>query len=465
MAPVPEAPLADLWREADPEVVADFVGALFAARGYEVERVDDRLLRLDPGSRTIVVSPEGTQLPPEADAVVAADPRSVRTGRDTDVIDADALREQLAYGVDRSVARTLLAAHFGFEAGASYAGGSGVDEPTVTDTDSAAADTGYGSPAWQGNRLAIAIAAVAGIVLVGLAVGGVPAVPADGLTARLDGPSVAETPVRTPTVTATGTPQSASDGQNGQAIATAATPGAGTAQQSADAAAERLSRQHPPGIDGDGLTNIDRLIATHRSHLSNTSYTMTVEYREFDDGRVTGVYAETIRVENDSRYSVSVSTEGTIQTSPRAIVGADAFSNEQRAWLRLRSTEPYMQSRLSTTRFLGQTARYLRWSLSAEKSTLRDRRAAGNRTVYRVTTDGDPYQGIRDAAGTVYVTGDGLIQYGRWTYTTIRPEVRVEFVIRTTKVGATAVSRPGWVNTDQSQGDDESESKSDGGSG
>jgi len=465
MAPVPEAPLADLWHEADPAAVADFVGDVFAARGYEVERVDDQLLRLDPGSRTIAVSPEGRQLPPEADAVVVADSRSVRAGRDTDVIDADALREQLAYGVDRSVARTLLAAHFGFEASAGHAGSSGTDEPTVTDTDSTAADTGYGSQAWQGNRLAVAIAAVAGIVLVGLAVGGVPAVPADGLTAGFDDPTVAETPVRTPT--ATGTPQSASDGQNGQAVATAATPGARTAQQPADAASERLSRQRPPGIDGDGLADIDRLIATHRSHLSNTSYTMTVEYREFDDGRVTGVYAETIRVENDSRYSVSVSTTGTIQTSPRAVVGADAFSNEQRAWVRLRSTEPYVRSRLSTTRFLGQTARYLRWSLSAEESTLRDRRAAGNRTVYRVTTDGDPYQGVRNAAGTVYVTGDGLIQYGRWTYTTIQPEIRVEFAIRTTKVGATTVSRPGWVDTDQSEGasDDGSGGENDSGSG
>jgi len=361
--------LAAACREADPAAVTAFVGALYAARGYEVERLDDGLLWLDPGDRTVAVSPAGqAEPPPEADAVVAVDSR-IRTGDDTELIDADALHEQLAYGVDRSVAWDLLAARF-------------------------------------------------------------------------DGGSAVETPV--PTATPTATP--AGDDRNGEAIAAAATPGAETPQQLDEAASEQLTGQPPPGVDEEGLADIDELIATHRSHLSDTSYTLTVEYRELEDGRVTGVYTETIRVENDSRYSVSVSTEGIIQTSPRAIVGADAFSNERRAWVRLRSTEPYVRSRLSTTRFLGQTARYLRWSLSVEESTLQDRRATGNRTVYRITTDGDPYQGVRNAAGTVYVTDDGLIRYGRWTYTSVRPEIRVEFTLRTTNVGSTTVSRPGWVD-------------------
>ena len=134
-------------------------------------------------------------------------------------------------------------------------------------------------------------------------------------------------------------------------------------------------------------------------------------------------------------------------------------------WVRLHSTEPYVRSRLSTTRFPGQTARYLRWSLSAEDSTLQDRQVAGNRTVYRVTTDGDPYQGVRDAAGTVYVTGDGLIRYGRWTYTSVRPEIRVEFSLRTTNRGSTTVSRPGWVDADAEQGESGNDSGNEGENG
>ncbi len=469
MAPVDGGELADLCREADAGTLAAFVADLYAARGHDVER-GEGLVYLEPGGRTLAVRPtDASEVPPEADAVVAVDAGSVGDP-DLDVVDAHALAEHLAYAVDRSVAQDLLGRHFGVAvepddshgtiedrpAADGPAGGRATDEPrspTGEGTRSGPESTSPGLGRWRGRRPAVAVVVVATLLVVGGLGGGLFAAPSD-VGATGEDPSTA-TPTATPATTAT-----ASGESNGDAIATGNRPSRETPQHSIGNATEQLTGQYPPGVDEAGLADIDTLIATHRSVLSNTSFTVTVQYREFEDGRVTGTFVETVRVESASRYAVSVDSAGTLRTTPRAVVGAEAFSTGNRTWVRLRSTEPYVRSRFSTSRILGQLARYLRWSLSVENSTLRERPSGVNGT-YRITTDGDPYQGITAAAGTAYVTDEGLVTYGRWTYTNVRPETRVEFSIHTSGVGSTTVSRPGWVDT--VGGSNATENESDGG--
>jgi hypothetical protein len=403
-------------RAVDAETLAAFVADLSRARGYEVDRPGEGRLRLEPGGRVLAVRPGPVRdVPPAADAVVA--PAADRTAGG-DVVDADTLYRQLHYAVDRSVARDLLATHLGLD----------------PDREASEEDPVHlGGHPLTGGGLALGLALVATVVLAGaLAVAGVAELPGGA------GDLSAETPIPTPAATATPPAD-----RNGDAIATGDSSRR-TPQQSLENATEQLTA-YPPGVDERGLADIDTLIAAHRSVLSNTSFTVTVQYREFEDGRVTGTFVETVRVERPSRYAVSVDSAGTLETTPRAVVGADAFSNENRTWVRLRSTEPYVRSRLSRSRMLGQLARYLRWSLSVENSTLREHSEGG---TYRITTDGDPYQGITDASGTAYVTDEGLVTYGRWTYTNVRPETRVEFSIHTTDVGSTTVSRPRWIDTE-----------------
>jgi len=454
-------------RDADPGTVAAFVADLYAARGYDVERQDDGLLRLHPGSRTLAVQPtDAADVPPDVDAIVTVEAGTV-TDPDLDVVDADALYEQIAYALDRSVARDLLGRHFGSAVGRhgfdrqGEPGDAGPTEdstPTGMATDQSAGETpldernernGHGATsvgprAWRRSRLTAVLAVAGMVLLVGVLAAGMPVQSPD--IGDSDRAVSAETPSPTPA----GTPTTSGD-RNGAAIATGKSSAERTSQDSLDVAYSRVTGERPPGIGADGLANIDALIATHRSVLSNTSFTVRVQYREFEDGRVTGAFVETVRVESRDRYSVSVAETGTLQTSPRAIVGADAFSNGNRTWVRPGPGEAYVRSRLSTSRMLGQLARYLRWSLSVEESTLHGQPTDDSGT-YWIRTDGDPYQGIRDASGTVHVTGEGVITYGRWTYATIRPEARVEFSVRTTGVGTTTVSRPGWVEDGTANG-------------
>jgi hypothetical protein len=432
--------LAAVLQGTDRRAVADFVAALYAARGYTVDRPGDGLLRLEPGNRTVAVRPDGEPAP-AADVVVVPSPPENRSGDGVDVVDAGELHEQLHYAVDRAVARELLSTQLDLEtalpsADAGNRASADADNRASADASpegqqSGVPDTRPRFP-WRGTRQSLVLAAAVGVAVLAVVVGGVPV--GDPATDE-SGPTI------------TGTPTAVSEVDSRDEDATAArTPDERSTEQPTETAGEQSAATGPPGVDREGLANIDRLITAHRSRISGTSYAMTIRYREFEAGQVTGVYVETIRVENESRYSTSVTTTGSFETSPRVVVGADVFASNGTRRVQVDPTQPFVSRRSSPVRLLGQTARYLRWSLSVESSTLRGRESNGNHTTYRVTTDGDPYQGIRNASGTVYVTESGLITYGRWTYTTVGSETRVEFSVQTTDVGSTTVGRPGWVD-------------------
>lgn len=465
MAPVSGPELASLCGQTDRETVTEFVADLYAARGYDVDRRAGGILRLQPGGRTVVVGPtEGSAVPPEGDAVVTAGMATAEATEAADeategldIIDADTLHEQLDYAIDPAVARELLGKHFGGQSGRNGSDGQSgpvnerrsdgraLDSPA---TDRSASDTPReGQEAtpvdprrWRRSRLTAVVAVTGVFLLVVVLAGGMLVL--SPASSGADDTASAETPSPTPA----GTPTPSAD-RNGEALAGGESTTGQTPQHPTSESDTQLSGQYPPGVGEEGLADIDRLIASHRSVLSNTSFTTTIRYSEFENGQVTGVYVESIRVENRDRYSVSTSSSGTLQTTPRAIVGADAFASENQTRVRLRTSEPYVRSRLSYSRMLGQLSRYLRWSLSVEESTLRGQ-PSGDSGTYRITTDGEPYSGLRDASGTVYATPEGVIAYARWTYTTIRPETRVEFSIETTGVGTTTVTKPDWPEAD-----------------
>ena len=424
--------LAAVLQETDLCAVTDFIAALYVAQGYTVDRSGDGLLRLEPGNRTVAVRPDGEPAP-AADVVVVPNPPETRSGDGVDVVDAGELHEQLHYAVDRAVARELLSTRLDLE----------TTLPSADAGSRASADTSpegrrSGVPGtlsrfpWRRTRQSLVLAAAVGVAVLAVVAGGVP----------VGDPATDESG---PTTTGTPTAVSEVDSQGENATATR-TPDERSTEQPTETAGGQSTATGPPGVDPEGLANIDRLITAHRSQISDTSYAMTIRYREFEAGQVTGVYVETIRVENKSRYSTSVTTTGSFETSPRVVVGADVFASNGTRRVQIDPTQPFVSGRSSPVRLLGQTARYLRWSLSVESSTLQGRESSGNHTTYRITTDGDPYQGVRNASGTVYVTESGLITYGRWTYTTVGSETRVEFSVQTTDVGSTTVGRPGWVD-------------------
>ncbi len=391
---VPRDRFARATRSADPETLAAFVADLYRARGYEVHRPADGLLRLEPGGRTLAVRPGCARDVPG----------------DVEVVDADTLHRQLHYAVDRSVARDLLATHLGLDPDNERAIQMGAEQLT-------------------GGGLALGLALIAAVALAGaLAVAGVAELPGNG------GNSPVETP--SPTPTGTTTPSTPDAG----AMDASAAPGL----QSVDD--EVGGQSLPPGVESEGISDTDELVEAHRARLIDESFTLRVWHREFVDGRLTGVYVETVRVENASAYSASVSKTGTLRTTPQAIVGADLYVTGGRRYVTDTVVGSYFRSRATPARFRRQIEQYLRWSLSAERTAIAGRDTTPNRTVYRLATEGDSYSLVDGAAGTAYVTDEGLITYGRWTYRQPnRDDVRVEFAVQTSDVGTTTVRRPGWV--------------------
>jgi len=448
--------LAEACHEADPEAVADFVADLYEARGYDVDRVGDRLLCLSPGDRTVAVCPESTAPRQSVDAVVAPDVTEL-ADLEADHIDAETLHEHIHYAIDRAKARDLLVTHLGVTETnlAADTDSRGPDSPKrdrlskgkgvgssdeaaghdVGTTDDTVAPGWFDASAVLGQRIgqwgvAVLVVAVA-VLLVGVAVGGLSEMPGSDRDTD-DSTVVAPEPRPTPW----------NDSLANVAVRNATlTPTSGS---DVTADAESL----PPGIGPGGIADRNVLTATHRAQLTNDSHTVTIEHREYgDDGeRVTGVYTETIRVENESRYRADVSVVGNLSTTPRAIAGADLFVIGNERYIDESTHSPYFRSRATPARFRWQLVRYLRWSLSVERSTIHEGSPAN---TTRITTDGDPYPGVENASGTVYVTDDGLISYARWTYTLpTESNKRVEFVVRTTDVGSTTVSRPPWATFD-----------------
>jgi len=400
-------------RAVDAETLAAFVADLSRARGYEVDRPGEGRLRLEPGGRVLAVRPGPVRdVPPAADAVVA--PAADRTAGG-DVVDADTLYRQLHYAVDRSVARDLLATHLGLD----------------PDREASEEDPVHlGGHPLTGSVLALGLALVAAVALAGaLAVAGVAELPGN------DGDSSVGTPSPTPTG-ATTTPAMPDAG----GMDASAAPGFQSVDDSKD---ESL----PPGVDSEGISDTDELVAAHRARLTDESFTLRVWHREFVGGRLTGVYVETVRVENASAYSVSVSKTGTLRTTPNAVVGADLYVSGGRRHVTDTVVGSYFRSRATPARFRRQVEQYLRWSLSAERTAIAGQATRGNRTVYRLSTEGDPYSLVEGASGTAYVTDGGLVTYGRWTYRQPdRDDVRIEFAVQTADVGTTTVRRPGWVD-------------------
>lgn len=396
--------LAAAYRGADRSAVTDLVAALYEARGHEVDRPAEGQLVLQPGGHTVAVRPaDPSELPARAD-----------------VVDVDTLQEQLHYAVDRERARDLLATHLGIDA-------------SGDDAESAGDDPGAFPAGLDGSTLvqpSLVLALVAALALAGaLAVGGVATLPGDTAGAE-----------------ATATPEPATPEP-------ATGPGTETIHTSTPAPwfpsvdEDTPNGSLPPGVDSGGVRDVDELVTAHQTALTNTSFTMTLWYREYADGRLRGTYIERIRVESESRYRVAVSTTGRLQTTPQAVAGVELFVTGDRRHVRQVDERFRFRSRATPARFRHQIGQSLQWSLSADRSALLDRTATADGRTYRLGVEGDPYSVVDDASGTVYVTDVGLITYGRWTYS--RPSdggVRVEFAVQTSDVGTTRVRRPGWVD-------------------
>ncbi|MFB6297795.1 MAG: hypothetical protein ABEH56_04670 [Salinirussus sp.] len=490
---IPRAEFHSLCTAADNETLVCFVAGLYEARGRDVERAGpDRLdVSTSDGTRRVAVLDRAAwsgRVPDGADTAVVGASVETRATADTPdtpqrVTDAGDLHEQLSYAVDRSDAAALLERHFDHPVDPA-AGPDGRDEPEppapqpsdnpeiangeATDRSSSGSDEsvhadavtaagretgGGGYPAWArvGARPVVA-AVVVGFVLVGGVA--VALVPPGGGTVGPNGGQPAATPV-SPTGADAGNGPAGSTSPTTERAPVATTP-AGCCNQPApppSAQSERPTQfrtdvtpgqPFPAGTGTDGITDERRLVEAHRSILANQSYELTITYRELAEAGTGGLYTERIRVESDSRYRVTTDSIGDLQTVPNEVSGRDWFANGS---VRLERTDSGVRTEPVEPGdpFLEDVARYMRWYLSVRDSSIASVGTRAGEPLYRIVTIGDPYPGVRDATGTAFVTGRGLVLDLRRVHTQESQDVRVVIRMRTDGVGSTNVSRPAWA--------------------
>ena len=155
----------------------------------------------------------------------------------------------------------------------------------------------------------------------------------------------------------------------------------------------RVREGYPPGVDAGGVTNASALAAAHRTALTNGSYRLSVEYREYVGGRPTGRVHEQTLVENATRYRSTVTTVGAFRGDAWAAANATTYADGERAYTRL-TNETYADGTVILTesataaesaggdgwrsvavtadrdRFASRTAGYLLWLLDDGDSTV-----------------------------------------------------------------------------------------------
>lgn len=467
----------------DPAELTAFVAAVYDARGWETA--------VNGGD--VSATPPGEDEPRRL--VVSAD---LGGAGGADAVDADHLYELLAYAVDADDRAALCRRFFDCDpadltadgrdvAGAARTGrdrAASTTEHTRSDdarrsaADSAAgipdADVGSGSGSdadeshddagdaaasdadREGRRRRVLAAGVVAVLVVAgvVAAAGSPLLGSDGTAVEGAGG----------TVTATGTP-------TGTSADTAAPPRRqvrGDDDLPAAPGVRRLSG-YPPGVDARGVTNASALVAAHRAALTNGSYRLAVEYREYVGGRPTGrVHEETV-VENATRYRSTVTTVGTFRGDAWAAANATTYADGETEYTRL-TNETYADGTVILTesateaesaggegwrsvavtadrdRFARRTAGYLLWLLDDGDSTVVGDFERDGRTWFWIGVQPGSAAGT-DAVGSVLVDERGLVRGIHYEFTYLPADsssVRAVVSMEMTPTNA-SVSEPTWV--------------------
>lgn len=407
MTRAPDETVRDCLAGLDPAARTDFVAAVYAARGWAVDRASDGLRATPPGAdrpRRLVVRGDG------ATVTVTVHGDGVRT------LDATDLGRMVWYALDEASRQRLCRAFFdrdpetlaapatgtvSSEDEGGDGGGDGdakADDSTdphprpesvgdeggdgdatvgerdrIGDRRSDAGEQSNGAPdrpptdrsdrsEWLGR------AAVVGLAL-SLALGGI--------------------------VTATGS------GGVGVGSPAAAVFGGN------DTADEASTATFPRGMAETGVTDASALADAHEAVLSNHSYRLTITYREFEDGKLRGVAHERALVASPDRYRSRVRRLGSLEHEAGVVASASAYANGSTGYVRTadgvrRRTEirsPLVPTSADTIDFVDRTERTVEWYLSANDTRIVGQTVRNGTTTYRVAFEGDPWPASRNVTG------------------------------------------------------------------
>ncbi|WP_049935264.1 hypothetical protein [Haloplanus natans] len=440
MTHTPGETVRDCLSGLDAAALTEFVAAVYAARGWTVEREGDAadLLATPPGAdrpRRLAVSCD--------DAVAVA----VRHEGEVTSLDADDVGRMAWYALDSTARERLFRDFLGADpddfdppSTADASSDAGADgEATRTADDPPERESGNdegGVPARRAFAAGLAIVLVVAIVA---ATG--PALTSSGMDgSEVDG---ADDTNSTPSdySAAEAATRRLDTGWNATDDDEPARPGV--------IAVSSAPEPRPPGVTAVGIANASALADAHEAALDGRSYRLTVHHREFVDGAPTGFVAERTVVENATRYRTDLRWVGTVRQDPRAVGNTSAFANGQVRYVRLAGeagtaveTELRPEDRVAS-----RSERYLRGVLRGSDTRVVGAFERNGTTRFWIAVSRDESAGA-ETTGSLLVDEHGLVHELHHEYVyrpSDGPPVRVVVTMRLAP-GNVSASPPPWLD-------------------
>jgi hypothetical protein len=471
MARTPGETVRDCLAGLDATTLTAFVAAVYAARGWTVEREGD--------AADLLATPPGADRPRRL-TVSCDDAVAVTVGHEDEVttLDADDIGRMAWYALDSTARERLFRDFFG-------AGPGDFDAPSTADVSS---DTGDApSTADVSNDADEELSRAAGDPSENRQrdpssdrgrdprgsgeANGDGGGDEDGVPARRAFVAGLAIVLVVAVVAATGPALTSSDGSevNG-ADDTNSTP---SDYSAAEAATRRLDTgwnataddeeparpgviavssapdPRPPGVTAVGIANASALIDGHEAALDGRSYRLTVHHREFVDGAPTGFVEERTVVENATHYRTDLRWVGTVRQDPRAVGNTSAFADGQVRYVRLAGeagatveTELRPEDRVAA-----RSERYLRGVLRGSDTRVVGAFERDGTTRVWIAVSRDAGAGA-ETTGSLLVDERGLVHELHHEYVyrpSDGPPVRVVVTMRLAP-GNVSASPPPWLD-------------------
>jgi len=215
----------------------------------------------------------------------------------------------------------------------------------------------------------------------------------------------------------------------------------------------------PPGVNGDGVVDVARLVRAHQTVLTNQSYTWNArKHTSGRRGNPTGTDIEYVaHVANESTYRYWTNHRIVWRNGrPRYLGNYSEFATSSARYVYFEDTENNTQ--YDRTSPAPARVRVGRMTLSAIERYL----PATNSTVAVTRVDGQPYYEIHGTGidtpvapgGVTNYTVEALVRPDGLVYSiSVRYRIaaadrsrRVEYEYAYSQIGTTTVDRPAWVD-------------------
>jgi len=220
------------------------------------------------------------------------------------------------------------------------------------------------------------------------------------------------------------------------------------------------SKVLPPGVNGDGVVDAERLVSAHQRSITNRSYTWSARRLATGPGANTTTVADLRKrahVENELVYDYWTNHRIVWRDGrPRNLGNYSTYSDSTGRYVRYESAQATTEyDRLNTSparvRVGREALAAIDQFLPARNATLSVTRVAGQR-YYELDGEGADtivaHSGVRNYSVRALIAPDGFVRSITVTYQTGSSERArtVRYGYRYESVGETTVERPGWVS-------------------